>query len=62
MKKGINSTAILAIVLSLPKENPNRNKLIDLMNSALRNKGTLPLGKEEKFIGIIKDLKKEGML
>jgi hypothetical protein len=62
MKKGINSTAILAIVLSLPKEHPNRNKLIDLMNSALRNKGTLPLGKEEKFIGIIKDLKKEGML
>lgn len=62
MGKGINSTQILAVVLSLPKEHPKRNALIDLMNSAFRMKGTLPKARENKFVAIIKDLKKEGIL
>lgn len=61
-RKGVNSMQLLAMVLSLPKEHPKRNSLIDCFNSALRHKGTLPLNKETKFIGIVKDLQKEGLL
>lgn len=61
-KKGINSTQILAIVLSLPKDHPKRNSLINLMNTAFRMSGVLPKAKEDKFLDIIKDLKKEGVL
>ena len=62
MKKGVNSAQILTIVLTLPKSNPKRNSLIDCLNSAFRHGGTLPQAKENKFVGIIKDLKKEGWL
>jgi hypothetical protein len=58
--KGINSTQILAVVLSLPKEHPKRNSLINLMNTAFRMSGILPKSKETAFINIIKDLKKRG--
>ena len=60
--KGITSTQILAVVLALPKEHPKRNSLINLMNTAFRMSGTLPKAKENKFMEIIKDLKKEGRL
>lgn len=59
---GINSTQILAVVLTLPKEHPKRNTLIDLMNTAFRKNGVLPKAKEEKFVEIIKGLKKEGAI
>ena len=62
MRKGINSTQILAIVLSLPKDHPKRNSLINLMNTAFRMSGTLPKARESKFVEIVKDLKKEGIL
>lgn len=62
MGKGINSTQILAVVLTLPKEHPKRNSLINLMNTAFRMSGVLPKSKETAFINIIKDLKKEGVL
>ena len=62
MQKGINSIQLLKMVLCLPKDHPQRNKLIDCFNSALRHKGILPKAKENKFVGIIKDLKKEGVL
>lgn len=62
MGKGINSTQILAIVLSLPKDHPKRNSLINLMNTAFRMSGTLPKEREGKFMDIVKDLKKEGRL
>ena len=62
MRKGVNSTQILTVVLTLPKEHPKRNALIDLMNSAFRMSGTLPKARENKFVAIIKDLKKEGIL
>lgn len=62
MKKGITGADIVRIVLSLPKEHPKRNSLINLMNTAIRMSGTLPKTKEQKFIDIVKDLKKEGLL
>lgn len=62
MKKGVDSTQILAVVLTLSKNHPKRNNVIDCFNSALRHKGILPKAKEDKFVGIIKDLKKEGVL
>lgn len=62
MKKGVDAAQILAIVLSLPKDHPKRNSLINLMNSALVRSGTLPPAKEEQFMDIIEDLQKEGTL
>lgn len=62
MKKGVYSTQILAIVLSLPKDHPKRNSLINLMNTAFRMSGVLPKAREGKFMDIVKDLKKEGRL
>lgn len=62
MQKGITGADIVRIVLSLPKEHPKRNSLINLMNTAIRMSGTLPKKKETAFMGIIKDLKKEGLL
>lgn len=62
MQKGINAAQILTIVLSLPKNNPKRNSLIDCLNSAFRHGGILPQAKENKFVGIIKELKKAGVL
>lgn len=62
MQKGVNAAQILTIVLSLPKSNPKRNSLIDCLNSAFRHGGTLPQAKENKFVGIIKELKKAGVL
>lgn len=62
MKKGVQTAEILAIVLSLPKEHPKRNSLINLMNTACRMSGTLPKDKEDRFMDIVKGLKKEGVL
>lgn len=61
MKKGVNAEQILAIIMKLPKEHPQRNSLINLMNSALVWR-VLPPAKETVFMGIIKDLQKEGSL
>lgn len=61
-KKGITGADILTIVLSLPKDHPKRNSLINFMNTAFIKSGTLPQSKEDKFMDIVKDLKKEGLL
>ena len=61
-KNGVDAAQILAIVLTLPKEHPKRNSLINLMNTALVRGGSLPPAKEEKFVDIIKTLQNEGEL
>lgn len=61
-KNGVDAAQILAIVMALPKNHPQYNKLIDLMNSTLIRSGTLPPKKEELFVSIIEDLQKEGEL
>jgi hypothetical protein len=61
-KKGITGADILTIVLSLPKDHPKRNSLINFMNTAFIKSGTLPQSKESQVVAIIKDLKKEGVL
>lgn len=61
-RKGVSSAQILAIVLNLAKENPQRNGFIDCLNSALRHKGTLPQSKEPKLKKLLNELKKEGVL
>lgn len=62
MGNEIDIVQLSAIIYLLPQKHPLRNNLINLLNSALRFKGTLPLRRKRELLDITKELKKEGIL
>lgn len=59
VNKGVSSIEILKVLMWLPDEHPQRDSLIDCLNSAFKNRGILPDNKQAKYSEILNQLIRE---